>query len=126
MKYIVFNLMIVSLLLVSAGCNNSNSTMDNVGDALVYAEKMMRNNDIITASSYHPNEYAKFRIMAGNNTSKDEAKQLVEDFIRSFENQLKDKGRFYKTHEIIFDIKSNEDGRILYSGKKDEEIWWQF
>ncbi|WP_373233085.1 hypothetical protein [Cohnella sp.] len=126
MKYIVLNLLIISIFLCSFGCTNSNITIDEAGDALGYAEKVMRDKDIITASSYQPNEYAKFRIMAGSNTSKEKAKQLVEEFIQSFENQLKDKEKFYKTHEIIFDIKSSEDGRILYSGKKDKEIWWQF
>jgi hypothetical protein len=126
MKYFVFNLLIISIILFSSGCNNSNITIDNVGDALGYAEKVMREKDIVTASSYQPNEYAKFRIMADNSTSKEKAKQLVEDFIQSFETQLTDKEKFYKTNEIIFDIKSSEDGRILYSGKKDKEIWWQF
>lgn len=126
MKNIVLNLFIILLFLFSTGCNNSNTTIDDAGDALVYAEKVMRDKDIITASSYQPNEYAKFRIMAGNNISKEKAKQLVEEFIQSFENQLTDKEKFYKTHEIIFDIKSSEEGKILYRGKKDKEIWWQF
>ncbi|XID95007.1 hypothetical protein ACF3MZ_11045 [Paenibacillaceae bacterium WGS1546] len=126
MKYIVLNLLIISLFVFSSGCSNSNITINNAADALGYAEKVMRDKDIITASSYQPNEYAKFRIMAASNTSKEKAKQLVEEFIQSFENQLTDKEKFYKTHEIIFDIKSSEDGRILYSGKKDNEIWWQF
>jgi hypothetical protein len=126
MKHIVFILLFFSLLFVSGGCNNSNSSLDDVGDALSHAEKTMRDKGLITASSFQPNEYAKFRIMAGNNTSKEEAKQLVEDFIRTFESRLIDKEKFYKTHEIIFDIKSDKDGKILFSGKKDQEIWWQF
>ncbi|WP_256762153.1 hypothetical protein [Cohnella sp. WQ 127256] len=126
MKYTIFNLLIISLFLFSSGCNNSNTTIDDAGEALGYAEKVMRDKNITTASSYQPNGYAKFRIMADENTSKEEAKQLVEEFIQSFENQLTDKEKFYKTHEMIFDIKSSKDGKILYSGKKDKEIWWQF
>jgi len=99
-----------------------------VGDALGHAEKTMRDKGFITASSFQPDEYAKFRIMVGINTSKEEAKELVENFIRAFESRLMDNEKFYKTHEIIFDIKSDQDGKILFSGKKDQdqEIWWQF
>ncbi|ULL14759.1 hypothetical protein DVH26_10040 [Paenibacillus sp. H1-7] len=87
----------------------------------------MSDKGVITVSSFHPNEYARFRIMASNNTSKEEAKKLVEDFIRAFEGRVINKEKFYKTHEIMFDIKSDEDGRILFRGKKEnQEIWWQF
>lgn len=69
----------------------------------------------------------KFRIMANNDSTKEKAEQWVEDFINDFEGQLNDIDKLYKTHIIIFDIKSNQDGSILYSGKKDKEgVWWQF
>jgi len=68
------------------------------------------------------------RITANDDDStKENAKQWVEGFIRDFEGQLNNIDKFYKAHIIIFDIKSEKNGSILYSGKKDKEgIWWQF
>jgi len=128
MKHIVFIFLFVSMLCVTGGCKNADSSMSVVGDALGHAEKTMRNKGFITASSFQPDKYAKFRIMAGNDTSKEEAKELVENFIRAFESQLMDIGKFYQVHDVLFDIKSDQDGEILFSGKKDhdQEIWWQF
>jgi hypothetical protein len=128
MKHIVFICVIISALFATGGCNNSKSSLKDVGDALGYAEKAMRDKGLITASSFQPDEFAKIRVMAGNDTSKEEAKQLVEDFVRAFESRLLDEEKFYKNHELLFDIKSDQDGRILFSGKKDhnQEIWWQF
>ncbi|WP_135556591.1 hypothetical protein [Paenibacillus cymbidii] len=128
MKHIVLIFLFISMLCVTGGCKNADPSLSVVGDALGHAEKTMRDKGFITASSFQPEEYAKFRIMAGNHTSKEEAKELVENFLRAFESRLEDIEKFYQTHEIIFDIKSDQDGEILFSGKKDhdQKIWWQF
>lgn len=123
-------ILLITLLffsLITSGCNSQNDySADEIVDALVYAEKTFREEENVTASSFN-NEYAKFRIMADNDTTNELAEQLVKKFINNFESMLTDKDGFYLSHTIIFDIKSNEDGEILYKGKKDEsnnEIWW--
>ncbi|WP_317971530.1 hypothetical protein [Paenibacillus sp. CCS19] len=54
---------------------------------------------------------------------------MVEGFIKELESQIVPHlEEFYATHSVQFDIKSNENGAILYKGKKEDEtdIWWQF
>ena len=122
--------LVITFCLVCIACsNNNNKYFDEVFDSLVSTENYMRDSGYVTASSIRANELVKFRIMADHNISRIEAKTLVEEFISHFENQLTELEKYYKDYELTFDLKSKEDGTILFNGKRargEKDIWWQF
>jgi hypothetical protein len=121
--------LIILILLVLSSCTKNNVDPNEVIKSLVLAEKHLNNMGFITASSSESNKFIKFRIMVKDKITNEDAKKLIGEFIGTMESNIKDKELFKDTYYMIFDIKSEKDGNILFNGKRDKgniDIWWQF
>jgi 8-oxo-dGTP pyrophosphatase MutT (NUDIX family) len=124
-------LIIFCLIFFISSCSNRNDDVDfnEIVKAQGYAEQKMREKGVVTATSSQSNDYVKFRLMTPDSLTNDEAKELVQEFITLLEEPIKSKDSFNQEYYLLFDIKSEKDGRILYNGKRDKgntDLWWQF
>lgn len=120
---------IITLLIFLTSCDVNKLNFDEVVKSQIHAEEEFKRKGYITATSSEQNEYVKFRIMVKDRITNENAKELVEEFIKIMENQIEDKDLFNKSYQLTFDLKSEKDGNILFNGKRDKgtkDIWWQF
>lgn len=108
-------IVVIFLLLLLTSCTPPSKSIDihEISKAQGYVEKEMREKGITTVASAQLNEYIKFRIMDKDRITNEEAKQLIGDYITLLNGQMDDKAQFNKDYIILFDIKSERDGRIL-------------
>lgn len=82
------------------------------------------------AHAFDGRDAIKFRIMAAENLSNKQAKELMMKFMAAVSNHsTQDSDTFWTRYDLEFDIKSQENGEILFHGRKFkeyDELFWIF